>query len=137
MALIVWSDRLSVGVKFVDDQHTILFNCINDLHDAMMKGQSRAIVGDLLKRLLDYTRKHFSEEEAMLSKSGFPQLAEHKVLHRELTKKVEDYCARHEKADPTVGAQLARFLSDWLNSHIQSTDQNYGRWLKDHNIQVN
>lgn len=102
-----------------------------------MKGQSRAIVGDLLKRLLDYTRKHFSEEEAMLAKAGYPALDQHRAVHRDLTKKVEEYVTRHTQGDPTVGPQLARFLSDWLNSHIQSTDQNYGKWLKDSGIWVN
>ncbi len=136
MALVVWSDKLSVGVKSVDDQHTVLFNTINDLHGAMMKGQARAVVGELLCRLLVYTRNHFSQEEAMLEKVRYPGLPAHRALHRDLTKQVEEYVTRHEKGDLTLSNRLADFLSDWLKNHILDTDQTYGRWLKEQGLQV-
>jgi hemerythrin len=113
-----------------------LFKTINDLHDAMMKGQARAIVGGLLDKLLDYTRNHFSQEEAMLQSVRYPGLQEHCTLHRNLTKKVEDYIARHKKGDLTLTNDLASFLSDWLKTHILNTDQTYGRWLKEQNLKV-
>ena len=31
MALVTWSENLSVGVKLFDEQHSVLFNYINDL----------------------------------------------------------------------------------------------------------
>ncbi len=136
MALVVWNDTLSVGVKSVDDQHTVLFNTINDLHAAMMKGQARTIIGELLCRLLVYTKNHFSQEEAMLQNVGYPGLPEHRTLHRNLTKQVEDYIARHEKGDLTLSNDLASFLSDWLKTHILNTDQTYGRWLKQQGLKV-
>jgi len=137
MALVEWSDKLSVGVISVDEQHTVLFSLINDLHAAMMKGQARAIVGELLNRLLAYTRNHFSQEEAMLEKVRYPGLPAHRLLHRDLTQKVEDYVARHAKGDLTLSMQLADFLSDWLKTHILNTDQTYGRWLKEQGLKVN
>jgi len=137
MALVVWSDKLSVGVRSVDDQHAVLFKAINDLHDAMMKGQARAIVGELLCRLLVYTRNHFSREEAMLEDAGYPGLAGHRLLHDELTKQVEEYIARYQRSDLTLSNHLANFLSDWLKQHILDTDQSYGRWLKEQGMQVN
>jgi len=136
MALVVWNDTLSVGVKSVDDQHTVLFNTINDLHAAMMKGQARTMIGGLLQKLLDYTRNHFSEEEAMLQTVRYPGLPEHRVMHRNLTKQVEDYIARHEKGDLTLSNELASFLSDWLKTHILNVDQTYGRWLKEQGLKV-
>jgi hemerythrin-like metal-binding protein len=129
MALVTWNEKLSVGVHSVDEQHTVLFNLINDLHAAMLKGQARAIVGGLLKDLLAYTRNHFTAEEELMDTKQYPELSDHKRLHRELTKQVEDYIARYEKGDLTVTTQLAEFLSNWLNEHIQKTDQAYGPWL--------
>jgi hemerythrin len=136
MALVVWSDKLSVGVRFVDDQHNVLFKTINDLHDAMLKGQARAIVGELLCRLLVYTRNHFSQEEALLDDAKYPGLAGHRSQHRELTGKVEEYIARYQKGDLTLSNHLADFLSDWLKQHILDTDQTYGRWLREQGVQV-
>ena len=51
MPLVTWSDKLSVGVKAIDEQHTVLFDTINELHAAMMKGQARAVAGQILNKL--------------------------------------------------------------------------------------
>ena len=134
MALVAWSDKLSVGVKSIDEQHTILFNTINDLHAAMMKGQSKAVVGDLLRTLLSYTRFHFDAEEAMMAKANYPSLPTHRIKHRELTKQVESFVARYEKGDITVSNHLLSFLSDWLTNHIQGADKEYVPFMNEHGV---
>ncbi|MGD0097197.1 MAG: bacteriohemerythrin [Terracidiphilus sp.] len=134
MPLVVWSDKLSVGIKNIDEQHTVLFDTINELHAAMIKGQARTIVGELLARLLTYTRNHFSDEERMLESSGYPDLPQHRVLHRNLTKQVEDYIARFQSGDLTLSTDLAGFLSDWLKKHIQGTDQLYGPYMNQRGV---
>jgi hemerythrin len=134
MPLVTWSDKLSVGVKAIDEQHTILFNTINELHAAMMKGQARTIVGELLCRLLLYTRNHFTEEERLMETAGYPDLPQHRILHRNLTKQVEDYIARFQQGDLTLSTDLSGFLSDWLKKHILAVDQSYGPCLNQRGI---
>jgi len=134
MALITWTDDLSVGVKSIDDQHSVLFNTINDLHAAMMKGQARAIVGELLCTLLVYTRSHFSAEEAIMEEAKYLGLATHSVEHRKLTKQVEEYVRRYQQGDLSLSVDLAAFLSSWLKNHIQNTDQSYRPWLNEHGV---
>jgi hemerythrin len=134
MALVVWSEKLSVGVKVIDEQHTVLFDTINELHAAMMKGQARIIVGELLGRLLTYTRNHFADEERLMESAKYPDLPQHQVLHRNLTKQVEDYTARFQQGDLTLSTELAGFLSDWLKKHILAVDQSYGTCMNQHGI---
>jgi hemerythrin len=134
MPLVVWSEALSVGVKSVDDQHAVLFNAINDLHAAMMKGSARSMVGELLCRLLVYTRSHFSAEEELMDSAQWSGLSQHKLLHRDLTGKVEQYIARFEKGDLSLSVDLAGFLSDWLATHIQKVDKMYTPCLHEHGI---
>jgi hemerythrin len=135
MAFMTWSDKLSVGVKNLDDQHTVLFNTINDLHTAMMKGQARSIAGNLLNTLVTYTRNHFAAEEKLMAAASYPELTQHCVKHRELTEQVEKYVARYERGDITLSVHLLTFLSDWLTNHIQGEDRKYGPWLKEHGVQ--
>jgi hemerythrin len=134
MALVIWTDKLSVGVKPLDDQHTVLFETLNDLHAAMMKGQARAVAGTLLHTLVAYTRDHFAAEEAMLEATKYPALPTHRLKHRELTKQVEGYIVRYERGDITLSHHLLNFLSDWLTNHIQGEDQKYGPWLNEHGV---
>jgi hemerythrin-like metal-binding protein len=134
MALVVWTDQFSVGVKSIDDQHVVLCETLNDLHAAMMKGQARTITGPLLQRLVSYTVDHFSAEEALMEAANYPGLAMHRVKHRELTKQVGEYVVRFEKGDITLSHHLLDFLSGWLTTHIQTTDKEYGPWLNDHGV---
>jgi hemerythrin len=129
MPFMTWTDQLSVGVPSIDNQHSVLIETLNELHAAMMKGKARAIAGDLLKKLVTYTRDHFAAEEAMMQAAGYPGLATHRLKHKELTKQVEEYVARYESGDITLSVQLLSFLSDWLSTHIQGEDKAYGPWL--------
>lgn len=132
MAFLNWSDKLSVGVKSMDEQHTVLIETLNELHAAMMRGQARHIAGPLLHKLVDYTRDHFAAEEATMAAVDYPDLAQHRQRHQELTWQVNDYVKRFESGDMTVTVPLLTFLSDWLVKHIQGEDQLYGPWLNDH-----
>ncbi len=132
MALLKWSNKFSVGVKALDHQHTGLFDILNDLHDAMMKGQAQTQTGPLLRKLVDYTQRHFAAEEAMMASTGWPKLAEHRVKHRDLIKQVGEFVTRHEKGDLTLNLQLMNFLRDWLTTHIEKTDKEYGPWMNQH-----
>jgi hemerythrin len=134
MALITWTEKLSVGVKSIDDQHAVLCDTLNELHAAMMKGQARILIGTLLRTLVDYTRHHFAAEEAMMAAANYPALAPHRIKHSELTRQVEEYVARYEQGDITLSMPLLSFLSGWLTTHIQNTDKEYGPWLNEHGV---
>ena len=132
MALLTWSSKYSVGVQRMDDQHTILFGMLNDLHEAMMKGQAQKVAGGLLRKLGTYTREHFTSEEGMMAASGYAGLTQHRVIHRELVKQVNEFAARYERGETALNLQLMNFLRDWLTNHIQKEDLNYGPWLNEH-----
>jgi len=134
MALLTWNASYSVGVKTLDSQHTVLFGILNDLHDAMMKGQAQSITGTLLKKLVSYTQEHFSAEEAMLTKTNYPGLAEHKIKHNNLIKQVQEYVTQYEQGGGSLNIQLLNFLRDWLTNHIQKVDHEYTPWLNSHGV---
>jgi hemerythrin len=134
MALFTWSDKYAVGVKSLDDQHKGLVAILNDLHAAMMKGQAQSITGPLLKKLVGYTHDHFATEERLLGLSKYPTLPQHTVIHRELTKQVGEFVGKYERGEVTVNLALLTFLRDWLATHIQKEDKEYGPWLNQHGI---
>jgi hemerythrin len=125
MALMVWSDKLSVGIRSIDAQHGILIDTVNELHDAMLKGQANSLTEPLLRNLVAYTRDHFSAEEALMAQANYPELAEHRAKHRDLTKKVESYIERFARGDIRLSVHLLNFLRDWLTNHFQREDRAY------------
>jgi hemerythrin-like metal-binding protein len=135
MPLLAWDDSYSVGVKTIDQQHSVLFGIVNELHAAMMQGHAQSVMGPLLDKLVKYTQQHFTYEERMMDAAKYPSLATHRAHHDDLTRQVEDFLARYKRGDGTINIRLLRFLSDWLTRHIQHEDKEYGPWLTRHGAQ--
>ena len=56
-----WTSDLDTGIEQVDEQHKILVQYINEMHDAHVAGDREA-VGKALDHLIEYTVQHFSDE---------------------------------------------------------------------------
>jgi hemerythrin len=129
MALMTWKKEYSMGVQVLDDQHAILLGFLNTLHAASMRGQAQSVAGPLLSQLTQFSRLHISTEEGLMETAGFPGLIQHRELHRELTGKLPEYFARHEKGDTTVYVPLLHSLYDCFNIHTLTHDLEFGKWL--------
>jgi hemerythrin len=134
MALMTWNSKLSVGIEKMDEQHHVLFEILNDLHGAMMKGDAQRMTASLLKSLVEYTRTHFTAEEGLMVRTSYPGIEEHRVQHRALMKQVESYADRFERGEITLNLHLLNFLRDWLTNHIQRMDHEYGPWMNEHGM---
>jgi hemerythrin len=135
MQLLTWNNEYSVGVQTLDNQHSMFMDLLNELHAAMESGQARSRTGTILRKLLNYTRGHFSAEEAMMASARYPGLVQHRSLHRGLTKHVEDAEARFERGEGAVNDQLLGFLRDWITHHIENSDKAYGPWINKSGVQ--
>ena len=129
MALIVWNDSFSVGIKQIDDQHRKLLGLVNSLFDAMKEGKGKDIMGDILTDLITYTVFHFSTEEIYFKKYRYPDSSKHKQEHRYLTEKATDLKEKFDKGEAIITVEVMQFLKDWLNNHILRTDRQYSPYL--------
>jgi hemerythrin len=129
MPIITWSDEFSVHVKEIDAQHRHLFKLVNDLHDAMLKGQGKTVLATILDELVDYTRVHFTTEEELMQHCNYVGLAGHRIEHDQFTKKVLDLKTRCGKGEIGLTIQVMDFLKDWLKNHITGTDKKYSTAL--------
>lgn len=134
MALITWTDEFSVGVKSLDEQHQGLIATLNGLHAAMLAGNAKDVTGELLKRLVRYTQQHFFAEESLMKGTGYPQIAEHCAQHQDLTAQVAWFAERYERGEAALTVDLLQFLREWLLTHIQKTDREYGPWMNAHGV---
>ena len=55
MPLMNWTDKLSVGVAVIDDDHKKLVGMVNELYDAMQSGRGKDSLGRILDGLVQYT----------------------------------------------------------------------------------
>ena len=132
MSIGVWSNKLSIGVKFLDDQHALLFETIKDLHSSIVNCRGRSVIGTQLHTLVAYTRAHFAAEEVMMKAANYPALATHRIRHHELNEQMQEYVTCYESSKLNLSSGLSIFLSEWLTNHIQGIDKQYGPWMSDH-----
>jgi hemerythrin len=130
MALITWSDKFSVQVKQLDEQHKKLIEILNRLHDAMKVGKGKEILEEVLGSLIIYTRKHFAAEEELMKVNNYPGYAVHKQEHNQLVVQVLDV-QKQTQAGVVLSQQVMSFLKNWLETHIQGTDKKYGPFLNE------
>jgi len=132
MALITWKDSYSVGVELIDNDHKLLVSLINQLADATEGGQGRDVVGSVLNVLIEYTVGHFSREEMLMEKGGYPDLVAHRKHHHALTEKVVAMAAQYRdgQAD-SLDRDILDFLKTWLTGHILGVDMEYRPYVKD------
>jgi hemerythrin len=124
---IEWEDKLSVSVEAMDEEHKVLLRIINQLYDAIENKDGRRVLGDIFTSLEKYTAFHFSNEEELMERMGYPGLEGHKAAHRKLVQELADLKHRDERGDSVgVAAETMDFLKDWLVGHIQGVDKQYG-----------
>ena len=129
MALIEWSNELSVNIPLIDKQHMILIRAINLLAMAVQHNSSRELMQEIFVTLRDYTDTHFAYEEELFDRFGYPDTAEHKAQHRGLLEKVVDLDQRWRAGQAEIGPEVLKFLVDWLRSHILGSDKKYSKFL--------
>jgi len=133
--LVTWSDKaFSVNVRAIDVQHKKLVGMINGLHKAMRQRASDRVMKQLVEELKNYTVDHFTTEEKLFDRIGYPQTPEHKKLHEEFVNQVLEFESALISGKAKVTMDVMRFLKDWLVEHIQGEDRKYSPFMNSHGI---
>lgn len=102
---------------------------MNTLHEAMAQGKGAEVVQQVVQELLEYTRYHFSAEEALMEQASYIGLEAHRAQHRQFVKQVEQF--QKDLQISTIGksAEVLAFIKNWLATHIKQTDKRYSAHL--------
>lgn len=131
MTYFAWSDEYSVHLRVIDNDHKDLVTTVNTLHEAISGGAKRGQIGQIIGNLAKYVDEHFAREEALMETYEYPGLAQHKRIHRHLTRTVYAvriiFGSKPKMIDP---GKLLGFLRDWLIHHILEEDTKYAPYLR-------
>ncbi len=125
MAMITWDDAYSVDIQEIDEQHKCLIEFMNELYTAMANKSNRELIGDVLDKLVDYTKVHFAVEETLMRVFHYEGYDEHKSAHDKIVYRVIEFQAQFRAGNDKVGMELLLFLKDWLFDHINKIDKKY------------
>lgn len=130
MAYFSWSDRMSVGNRFIDADHRNIIDIVNRLHDAMQERKGGEVLDQVLFDLVVYTKGHFKREEQHMHGIGFSGLEAHKREHDLLLQRVAEFRHDLKQGSETQTIQVAEFLRTWLMEHIMESDMALGAAIR-------
>lgn len=120
-----WDDTLSVGIEEIDEQHKVLVDLVNKMHEAIHQRHGSDVVIGILSDLAEYTRIHFAVEESLMRILNYPDYDNHKQVHEELLHTVADLQDKVASGKKSIGFELMHFLKTWLVKHIMEEDMQY------------
>ena len=130
MALIEWKDEFSVGVPDVDHEHQRLIALINELHDAMSRGDSNVTVMDFLGEIYAQISAHFALEEKIMRERKYDQYAEHKADHEVLLDELRDIMDDYEENAYFSDDAFANAVGSWFTEHFKNRDARLHKYLE-------
>jgi|TARA_Y100000310_G_C20250843_1_gene609001 hemerythrin len=139
---IVWTSKISVYNKKIDNQHKKLLNTINNLRKEFSFGVDIRPIRQIVDFLGKYASEHLDYEEGYMKEHNFPGLARHKEIHDKFRKYYKDFKQKLQVAcsSPTISAKNMRimlteaekFLVEWWTNHLLKEDQKYAVYIKSH-----
>ncbi len=130
MSFMPWTDALAMGIESIDKQHRWLVDATNRLHGEITKpNPDRAVLGEILEGLVDYTMNHFVLEEELFQRFGYPETQAHKAEHDGFTATAMNLLLQFESG-ASVGPPVMDLLKEWLLHHILKVDRAYASFFK-------
>lgn len=126
MALMQWDKTMSVGEDELDDQHQQLIILINEAYESIQRHDEH-MMSELIDKMRDYARMHFSYEEELLRQQGYPDLDDHIASHDKFSSDVDEF--QKNQFERTNLSQIFVYLSRWLTSHIMEEDMKFSSYL--------
>ena len=129
--IVKWSDVYHTGIREIDAQHKELVSLTNELFQACLYGDD--VVGvtfrDVMSRMVEYVRFHFTAEMEILTRVNFPNTVEHKKQHDALIQQILKSAKEFGTGKQYVANNFVRTLKDWILSHIAVYDKEFALYI--------
>ncbi len=128
--LITWSNKYSIQLNIIDQQHKKWIEFVNILYKAYKAQTKKKEMAENISKFLDYTDYHFGFEEKYLEDFNCGNLENHRSRHAEFVANIKKYQQRHNSNDPDAVYKLIIYLNTWILNHIQTEDKRYVECFK-------
>ena len=134
MDCVKWSNAFSVGVKIIDSQHMHLVSIMNNLCNAMDRGQEMKVINVVLSELTEYAEIHFKTEEKYFHEFNYEKTEEHEAQHKEFAYKIESLKKDLKEGSKNVTADTVSFLGKWFAEHVNDYDRKYVECFRENGL---
>ena len=133
-----WTERYSVHVHLLDEQHQHYFEILNRIVDRLDPPDfDREEIRLLLSELFDYAAYHLETEEKYFAELNYPEAKPHIALHNYYRQTVAELMKQIDNPGQDMAAffsKVVEFASEWFASHILVEDQKYSQFFNEHGV---
>jgi hemerythrin-like metal-binding protein len=116
------------GIDEIDAQHAEIEEITQAVIEAAAAKDKWHVVHYILVRLYELLRFHFSVEEAVMSIVSFPEIKEHKQVHKDILLTVERM--KVASLDPLVFEQDESLIKQFsFHTHIANHDKRFAEFV--------
>jgi hemerythrin len=125
-----WGAAYETGIPAIDCQHQSLFKALKNLHEAIHDRTVQAEACVVLDFLDKYARIHFTDEEVLMQRAGFPELSAHRAEHRSFQLRLHDLRTRYQGEPVGVSLETSMLLFEWFRDHILLQDMAFAEFTR-------
>lgn len=125
-----WKGDCALGIQEIDEQHKIVFEQIEELRQAIVRGDSHKLIGEIIDRMVEYARIHLVMEECVLRLFAYPGYDAHKRAHERGVAKIAEFSQRYARGERGVALEFFEFIGGWWRQHILIDDARYVSTLR-------
>lgn len=115
MSIFDWQDEYSVDNGMIDDQHKELLRIAEALFNAVLSQIDEAHLEKSFETLLNYTKKHFSDELNYFEENKALGIINHASEHDQLS---EELIAVWDKERLGFQSEKGRILLNWVEERL-------------------
>lgn len=124
--------KYKTGHEHIDGHHTHLFNIIYTIVNLIKNKEKYTFqqldeeVFQLFKQFHNYTQNHFKYEERVMEKCNYPDIENHRELHRGFVKRIIDIqkeSSKFHEGNLALLNETIMFLRDWYLEHVFVEDK--------------
>lgn len=130
-----------VQVDQFNDEHKRLIGYIQEFRQIIKEigpreptNQEWRHINGNLSRLTRFTITHFKNEEEMMEKHNFHQLPDHRAQHQLFLSQMRAFSNKVAEHEYDFKIDMEVMLLDWILSHINISDTQYGPFYKEKGV---
>lgn len=118
------------SIDHLGEDNFRLIEMISMLKDSIANRTGDEVIAIVLKHLVEYSRKHFPEEEDFMLHHKYSDFERHKNLHLEFTKRIAEILLRIRQGKDVTVYELISFLKKWVDDHLIIEDLKFKRSIE-------
>jgi len=129
-------DFCKTGIDEIDAEHGMLVGIGNRLYAmSFCQDVSSEQIDELLTEMIAFAQDHFSAEERLMEKLGYPGLESHRIVHKRMYDYMAEMFDLAKETPLLVAIRLEKFLGSWFVWHMQRDDADFAKHCRANPLQ--